>query len=427
QTLRSVTAESSNEDILSAHKKMLELQVAPDFAFDEPTEWEDIVQASPALRARYTGTPAADISGLDDRMLAAWLGRCAGCALGKPLERGPYMNGTPEIRGWQGIRIYLKAAKAWPLDDYVPDIGVVEEKFDVGCPDSTRGRIRFMETDDDIRYTVLGLKVLEDKGADFSTVDMAYEWLNTLPIGQTFTAERAAYQNLVEIHGCGISEKDIPWVRTHLNPFREWIGAQIRADGWGYGAAGRPALAAELAYRDAALSHVKNGIYGEMLMAATIAAAFVEESSLQALRAGVEFIPRSSRLYKDVLEAVELGLRVVDMDELHDELWKRWGHYDGVHTNNNAALVAAALAFGADDYEKTIVCAVTGGWDTDCNGATVGSVWGACYGAQKLPEKWTRPLNDTLYGMIPGFHPIAISECARRSAAVARKLTESSP
>lgn len=420
---QSVTRDSSADAILQAHAQMSELVVADDFAFEEPTEWDEVRAASPGFTKGAPGTPASDIPQLDDLMLGAWLGRCAGCALGKPLERGPYMNGTAEVRGWEGIRIYLKAAGAWPLDGYVPDIGVVDGKFDVGCPDSTRGHIRFMETDDDIRYTVAGLKILEEKGAEFTTLDVANEWLNTLPLGQTFTAERMAYRNLADICGYGLTSEHIPWIRTHLNPFREWIGAQIRADGWGYGAAGRPAIGAQFGYRDAALSHVKNGIYGEMLMAAAISSAFVSETPLDAIRTGLQFIPERSRLRSDVSEALELGLQLTDMDELHGELWKRFGRYDGVHTNNNAALVAAAIAFGADDYEKTIVCAVTGGWDTDCNGATAGSIWGACYGADLLPEKWTAPLNDTLHALIPGFHPIAISECARRSAAVARRLS----
>ena len=48
----------------------------------------------------------------------------------------------------------------------------------------------------------------------------------------------------------------------------------------------------------------------------------------------------------------------------------------------------------------------------------MGSILGAQLGASAIPAHWTEPLHDTLYSAIPGFHPIAIRECARRSKAL---------
>jgi hypothetical protein len=45
-----------------------------------------------------------------------------------------------------------------------------------------------------------------------------------------------------------------------LNPKDEYCGALIRADAYGYACPGRPALAAELAWRDASLTHRRTGI-----------------------------------------------------------------------------------------------------------------------------------------------------------------------
>jgi ADP-ribosylglycohydrolase len=214
------------------------------------------------------------------------------------------------------------------------------------------------------------------------------------------------------------------WVRTWLNPYREWIGSQIRADGLAYGAAGNPELAAELAWRDASFSHVKNGIYGEMFAAAMIAAAFGEKDNERIVEIGLSEIPANCRLAADVRKAVEIAHNAKDQLNLVEQIWEAFKHYHCVYTNNNAALVAATLIFAKDNFELAITTAVLGGWDTDCNGATVGSIMGARLGAASLPLHWSEPLQDTLYAEVNGFHPIAISECARRSYEVFKQISQ---
>ncbi|MGE5223681.1 MAG: ADP-ribosylglycohydrolase family protein, partial [Omnitrophica WOR_2 bacterium] len=280
------------------------------------------------------------------------------------------------------------------------------------------------ESDDDIRYTVLGLTLLEENGLAFDSWDMGRHWQRYLSLGQVFTAERRAYLNLALALPSDDTQKPadwqrrVEWIRTYRNPYREWIGAQIRADGLAYAVAGDPDLATELAWRDASLSHVKNGIYGEMFAAGMIAAAFIEDDTERIVAAGLSQIPRHSRLAEDITEAVTIARQSQSQLELVESLWEAFDHYHPVHTNNNAALVAAALIYAQGNFETAITTAVLGGWDTDCNGASVGSVMGAKLGAADLPARWTQPLHDTLYADIPGFHPIPISECARRSQAV---------
>ncbi len=372
-----------------------------DFAYDEPSDLASIKAARPPGGAGEAAVPPD----LDDRILGAWLGRCAGCLLGKPVE------------GWprESIVAYLRAADEYPLRQYFPWL----EPNPVGRPmhrsarESTRGGIVCMPRDDDIDYTIIGLHTLERHGRGFTTEDMAAVWLEWLPYHCVYTAERVAYRNLVN----GFDPQD---AAAHHNPFREWIGAQIRADAFGYASPGRPEAAAALAFTDAALSHVKNGIYGEMWAAAMVAGAFGAASPGEAIRAGLGQIPASSRL----AEALTCTLEWHAAEPRWEDAWRRvmdaYGHYHRVHTINNACCVALGLLYGDGDFSRTIGIAVECGQDTDCNGATAGSVLGAMLGARALPEAWTEPLSDRVRSVVAGYDNASISDLAARSVKLAR-------
>ena len=91
------------------------------------------------------------------------------------------------------------------------------------------------------------------------------------------------------------------------------------------------------------------------------------------------------------------------------------------HTVNNAVLCAAALHYGGLDPDRSICLAVSGGLDTDCNGATAGSVLGIMLGAKRLPTSWTGPLCDTLISGVDGFGKVRISELAARTEKMMRR------
>lgn len=90
--------------------------------------------------------------------------------------------------------------------------------------------------------------------------------------------------------------------------------------------------------------------------------------------------------------------------------------YSWVHTINNAEVVSAALLWGDGDFSRTIGLAVEAALDTDCDGATAGSVFGALHGTKAIPASWTDPLRDTLHSAVFGFDGVAISGLARRTA-----------
>lgn len=373
------------------------------FPYTEPSTLE-------AIRAlRPEGPRCMDLDLTDeallDRIYGAWLGRAAGCALGKPVE------------GWPKDRIdsYLAFTNALPLDNYLPYAKDHPDGIVPHFESCTRGNIEYMERDDDMDYPILGLLILERKGMDFAARNMANIWLSRMPYYLLYTAESAAYRNF-------INGRWPPESATYRNPYREWIGAQIRADIFGYVTPGWPEKAAELAFHDASISHVKNGIYGEMFVAAMLSAAFVTSDVEKIVEIGLSEIPANCRLAEAVRDTVAWCRAQSDWELVWNEINARYGHYHGVHTINNAALVVMGLFYGASDYQSGIVVAVRGGWDTDCNGATVGSLLGAKFGARELPQKWIGVLNDRLFSSVRDCNDNKISDLAARTHEVARKL-----
>jgi len=282
-----LTDATPQEAMLALYDCLSQLRPTPAFPYVEPSDLESIRQA----RTQSTLLPALHLpeETLKDHILGAWLGRCAGCTLGKPVE------GFTQAQ----VEIYLKAAGAYPLVDYIPLLDSLPDGIHLhpSFVDTVRGRISYMSRDDDTDYTIIGLHVLEKYGPNFTSENVGEAWQNMLPYNMVFTAERIAYRNLV-------NELPIPQTASFRNPFREWIGAQIRADGFAYAAAGHPRLAAEMAFRDAVISHVKNGIYGEMLAAAMIAEAFTTRDVYQIIQAGLDEIPQKSRLAEAVRQVL---------------------------------------------------------------------------------------------------------------------------
>ena len=57
--------------------------------------------------------------------------------------------------------------------------------------------------------------------------------------------------------------------------------------------------------------------------------------------------------------------------------------------------------------------AVETGFDTDCNGATVGSIFGMAHGIAAIPEYWAKPINDTLETTVFGLGTVKVSDMAK--------------
>jgi ADP-ribosylglycohydrolase len=385
-------------ELLALEERMRRLERTGAWAYDEPDD-------DAALEALFTAAPRIEVdeSELPDRVRGAWLGRTVGNTLGKPVE------GLTRAE----LEIYLKASGHWPLRGYLPLLDPLPAgvaRLHPSAASATAGRFVDVPRDDDIDWTILALHLLEKYGRDLTTAQIAAEWLDRVPFTQTYTAERAAYRNLIH----GITP---PETATRSNPYREWIGALIRGDAFGYALPGDPGGAARLALVDARLTHTANGLYGELWAAALVAAALGTTEPADAIRRATAIIPARSRLAEAIHDVLDLFDRGVSHTDALDHVDQVLGEYPWVHTINNAALIAIGLLWGSS-FIDAVGITITGGRDTDSNAATVGSVYGALHGASGIPAALVGTTHVRVRSAVRDFDRVTIDELTDRTLRV---------
>jgi len=101
-------------------------------------------------------------------------------------------------------------------------------------------------------------------------------------------------------------------------------------------------------------------------------------------------------------------------------LHRKFDDLSPVHTLNNLAVVVWALQTFRGDFTAAICNAVMAGWDTDCNGATVGGLMGLA--GAPIDEHWTRPWRGRIGTNLAGVGETTIDDVVARTLAVAERL-----
>lgn len=386
--------------------KVKELPIDPDLAKEEPNELAEIRKLRPVgPRKMWDKIPNEVFA---DKLAGAFLSRLAGCTLGAPVE----FHSVEHMERWaEYTGDNFPPTDYWSKIKYPSDLRYEKSPYQ----DYTRDGMTKVPVDDDITYTLLGLLIAEDYGIDFTTEDVGKAWLKYLPYA--CTAEDIALKNL---------KKGIPAMEAADvdNPYCQWIGADIRSDPFAYMAPGYPEKAAELAYRDAYLSHRRNGIYGEMFFAATQSAAFCVEDPIEAIKIGLTEIPANCSLAKDIAWALEVGKNVRNYQDARKLVDERFRNMPGAHTNNNACLTVFGLMIGGTDVTKVISETVAMGMDNDCTAATAGSIVGAIAGKANLAPHWYRNFNNTVDNYLINVGEMKIDDILNRFTDLAKKIYE---
>lgn len=343
----------------------------PYFQYEHPSTWQEIRAAMPAA-AGYKPFSGWKES-FSPRILQGWIGQLAGASFGTSLE-GYY--------GWQIEKVYGE------VRGYV-------------TPPET--------TNDDSVYEIVLLDVFEHMGRGMTSEALGDEWVRQIPFG--VSAEGTALRNL----SLGIYP---PQSGSFMNPYCDWIGAQMRGMVCGMLAPGDPMEAARLAHIDAVVSHARNGVYGEIYAAVLCSLAFVMDNPRAILVEAARYIPARSEYAAKLAYCFSVLTAEPSPKTAWPILEKHFERYNWIHAYPNLAADMLSLWYGRGDFTETLSLLARAGLDVDCNGGLVGNVLGTL---RPVPAEWADPIGDLLETYIKGKERLSIRELADRTARLAQK------
>ena len=311
-----------------------------------------------------------------DKVFACWLGKNIGGTLGAPYE----------------CRRYTHA-----LEYYNP------------VPDKSA-------PNDDLDLQLVWLKLLEDEGTDPSVARLAEYWSRyaaSYPWNEYGFFMRNFTRGLrPPVAGC------------FENYFVDEMGSPIRSEIWACLHAGDPQAAARMAWKDSAVDHAGGeGMWGEMFWAAVEAAAFVEDDPITLIRIGLAMIPLSSHVARSIREAVWCFDNKLTWGDARERIATRFGHIQPCNAVPNHGFTIIGWLYG-NDFGDRLCKAVNCGFDTDCTGATLGSLLGILGGTAAIPARWRDPIgtNIVVHQYTRNFTPPpTLDDLTDRTVALAEK------
>ena len=265
---------------------------------------------------------------------------------------------------------------------------------------------------DDITYELALLKAVEKSGKNITSADIAEQWVALVPMG--WSAEEVALANLK----LGVFPPKSGYMN---NPYREWIGAQMRGVVCGQLFPGKPREAARLAWMDGQVSHHNNGILGEVFNAVMASLSYVESDVRKIVELAITMIPDDSEYYTVVRFAWNECLKHGNWEDAWKICEKKYERYNWIHAYPNAAAEVIALYFGNGDFDETMHIIAMCGWDVDCNAAQIATVVAAAKKAE-LNKKWTIPIGDRLDTYMRDIKELSIDKLSQYTCKLARIL-----
>ena len=331
----------------------------PYHSFRRPLTWDEISKDFP--RDPY---PKLSDDLIREKVYGGWIGQISGASMGTFLEG--YLSE-------QLIKVFGKR-----LGTYLT------------TPDTTN---------DDITYEIAFLLTYREKGDKITSEDIARKWIAHIPFG--WSAEYIALENLRK----GIYP---PQSGQLSNPYREWIGAQMREMVAGLLAPANPKKAAWFAFLDARISHEGNGVYGGIHSALLTSLAFLYKDPRELVLKVNEYIPRETEFAYIVKHAIDWCREEGDWKGVYKRTREHLKKYHWIHLYPNTVAVICALWFGEGDFDKTMNIIASFGYDVDCNAGEVGTILGVQLGINNIDKKWYAPFNGMITTYMTGYKELKI-------------------
>ncbi|MDC7237685.1 MAG: ADP-ribosylglycohydrolase family protein [Sphaerochaetaceae bacterium] len=266
---------------------------------------------------------------------------------------------------------------------------------------------------DDITYEIAFLDSCSENDKFPTSTDIAKNWVRLVPAG--WSAEQVALDNIS--HGVFPPESGY-----FQNPYREWIGAQMRGAICGQVAPGNPELAAYLAFIDGQVSHHNNGIFGEIFNAVLTSLSYDHSDIREMLKIAMNAIPSDCEYFSVVDFAYQACLEN-DFMGAWKKCEEKYKQYNWIHVYPNAAAEVVALYFGNGDFNETMYKISLCGQDVDCNAAQIGVVVATMNGMKCIDNHWLEPFKSgELNTYLRGRKKIQLNDLIEQTIKVAKKF-----
>lgn len=313
-----------------------------------------------------------------DRVYACWLGKNIGGTLGMPFEGKKLIN---------NISFYTNLKPGEPA------------------------------ANDDLDLQMLWLKAMQEHGGRVDARILGEYWLKYVP---------------VDWNEYGVGKRNmrrgfLPPLSGHFDnaKWRPSNGAWIRSEIWACIAPGMPALAAQMAREDAAVDHgAAEGTLAEIFTASLESAAFIEHDRDRLIDIGLAMIPPDCGVVRAIRAARDAYRAGKDWEAARSAVIRTTQDTGWFQAPRNVAFVMIGWLYGEGDFGKSLCTAVNCADDTDCTGATLGSILGILRGTEGIPAKWSEPIGTKIETVaISGFeNPKDIGALTDQTLAMTEKV-----